>query len=98
MVRDQQGVAERGRMNPKEIDEFVRSRDEAFVNFVKTGSLDKVLVHAEKYGVRLPADEQVIKAGVLKAVQECTDIPTKIKVKAARMATEMGINPFGFGK
>ena len=85
-------------MNQKEIDEFIRSRDEAFVNFVKTGSLDKVRVHAEKYGVRLPADELVIKAGVLKAVQECTDIPTKIKVKAARMATEMGINPFAFGK
>ena len=81
-------------MNDKEIAEFVKSRDDAFVTFVKWDRLDKFYCHCEKYGQELPKDETVIKVGILKAVQECTNIPEDIKTKAAMKAMKMGFSPF----
>lgn len=52
-------------MNKKEIAEFVKSRDEAFISFVQTDSLAKFFKHCAKYGVELPEDSDVMKAGIL---------------------------------
>ena len=81
-------------MTNKEIAEFVKSRDEAFVSFVKTDDLTKFYAHCKKYGQELPKDEMVIKAGILKAVQECTDISEEIKIKAAMKCIKLGFFPF----
>lgn len=69
-------------------------RDGALIDFVETGSLDKFYAYCKKYKVNIPEDEIVMKAGILKAVQYCTNISDKIKVKAGQMALEMGFNPF----
>ena len=81
-------------MNKKEIAEFVKSRDEAFISFVQTDSLAKFFKHCAKYGIELPEDSDVMKAGILKAVQECTDISEEIKIKAAMKCIKLGFFPF----
>ena len=74
-------------------EEFSQMRDEAFIDFVKTGNLKKVLRFCRKYGVEIPKDETVLKVGVYKAVQCCTEIPTEIKDKAALLCLKMGYSP-----
>ena len=81
-------------MNNKEIAEFVKSRDEAFVSFVQTDSLAKFFKHCAKYGIELPENSDVMKAGILKAVQECTNIPKHIKMLAAEKCIRLGFKPF----
>lgn len=83
-------------MTDQELAEFVKSRDEMLVNFVETGSLTKAREHCEKYGVTMPGDEDVLRLGLLKAVQECTNISDEVKAKAAEKALRMGYSPFMF--
>lgn len=58
---------------------FVRDRDEAFIDFVETGSTVKVRKYCRKYGMDMPKDKKVFAAGIYKAVQQCTNIPQEIK-------------------
>lgn len=79
---------------------FVRDRDEAFIEFVETGSTAKVRKYCWKYGVDMPKDKKVFAAGIYKAVQQCTNIPQKIKDKAFTKCLELGFSPminFGGG-
>lgn len=73
---------------------FVKERNEAFVDFVETGSMRKVNAFCKKYGIQLPKKSKVKKAGIYKAVQECTDISEEIKNKAMIKCLELGFNPF----
>lgn len=73
---------------------FVKERDAAFVDFVRTGSETKVRKYCRKYGVTMPKDKKVMAAGVYKAVQECTNIPEEIKALAMQKCLEIGFNPF----
>ena len=80
---------------------FVRDRDEAFIDFVETGSTVKVRKYCRKYGVDMPKDEKVFAAGIYKAVQQCTNIPQEIKEKAFVKCLELGFSPminFGVGR
>lgn len=72
---------------------FVRDRDEAFIDFVETGSTVKVRKYCRKYGVDMPKDKKVFAAGIYKAVQECTNIPQEIKDKAFIKCLELGFSP-----
>lgn len=79
---------------------FVRDRDEAFIDFVETGSTVKVRKYCRKYGVDMPKDKKVFAAGIYKAVQQCTNIPQEIKDKAFIKCLELGFSPlinFGDG-
>ena len=74
--------------------QFVKDRDEAFIDFVKTGNAKKVREYCKKYGVVMPRDRNVFAAGIYKAVQECVDIPEDVKVLAMQKCMEIGFNPF----
>lgn len=76
------------------MNKFVKERDEAFINFVETGSMKKVDAYCKKYGVPMPKDYKVKQAGIYKAVQECTNIPEEIKNKAMIKCLELGFVPF----
>lgn len=79
---------------------FFRDRDEAFIDFVETGSTVKVRKYCRKYGVDMPKDKKVFAAGIYKAVQQCTNIPHEIKDKAFIKCLELGFSPlinFGGG-
>lgn len=72
---------------------FAKERDEAFIAFVETGSFKKVDAYCKKYGVPMHKNERVKAAGIYKAVQECTNIPGKIKDKAFVKCLELGFTP-----
>lgn len=72
---------------------FVRDRDEAFIDFVETGSTVKVRKYCRKYGVDMPKDKKVFAAGIYKAVYYCTNIPQEIKDKAFTKCLELGFSP-----
>ena len=74
--------------------EFVKERDNAFINFIETGSMEKVDAYCKKYRVKMPKDLKVKQAGIYKAVQYCTNIPEEIKNKAMIKCLELGFNPF----
>lgn len=79
--------------------EFTKSRDDAFTKFVMEDDWDAVLKHFKKFGMDVPSKEKetVAKAGVYKAVQECTSIPIEVKAEAARKCILMGFRPTMFG-
>ena len=73
---------------------FAKERDKAFTDAVVNDKWDRVKRYAKKYGVPLPKSEKVMRAGIYKAVQYCTDIPEDVKNIAMQKCLEMGFNPF----
>ena len=73
---------------------YADERDEAFIDFVKTGSLEKVRAFLEKYEIEVPATDRVQAAGIYKAVQYCTRIPEEVKHEAAVKCLKLGLSPF----
>ena len=73
---------------------FTEERGKAFTDAVVNDKWDGVKWYAKKYGVPLPKSEKVMKAGIYKAVQYCTDIPEDVKTIAMQKCLEMGFNPF----
>jgi phage terminase small subunit len=50
--------------------------------------------YCTNYGISMPANPDVMAAGIYKAVQECADIPDGVKVKAAMKCMKLGFKPF----
>lgn len=81
-------------MNSKiDIRRFLKDRKKAFTNAVMVDDWDGLRKYCKKYGMPIPKDERVMKAGVYKAVQECTDLSDEVKFKAAAKCVEMGFRP-----
>ena len=76
--------------------EFVQDRNEAFIDAVMNDDFSKFKAYAKKYGVPLPTTKKIMKAGVYKAVQECTDIPQDVKDIAYEKCIALGFSPFLF--
>ena len=76
-----------------EIEQIVKERDQAFIDAVTKDDWQGVMKYAKKYGVRLSANKNIMKAAIYKAVQCCTDIPEDVKALAAQKCTELGFNP-----
>ena len=79
----------------KYLQKFCKSRDRAFTAFVMNDDWDAVLKHLKRFNqyAKLPKDENVAKAGIYKAVQECTYIPVEVKAEAARKCVLLGFKP-----
>ena len=58
---------------------YSKERDEAFIEAVVNDNWDKVREYSRKYKIPIPRKKDVMKAGVYKAVQECTNIPESVK-------------------
>lgn len=76
------------------MNKFVKDRHDAFVSAVVDDDWSKVKSYSQKYGVPMPKDEKVMKAGVYKACQYCTDISEEVKGIAMQKCLEIGFNPF----
>ena len=76
---------------------FYKERNQIFSDFVVTDNLSNVYLFCEIYHIPIPADEAVLKAGVYKAVQECTDIPEDIKAMAREKYMALGFKPTMWG-
>lgn len=75
------------------IEKFAKERDEAFINFVETGSFKKVNQYCKKYNIDMPKNRKVKAAGIYKAVFYCTNIPQDIKDKAFIKCLNLGLTP-----
>ena len=73
---------------------FVKDRHKAFISAVMEDNWDGIKRYSKKYGVPMPKNEAIMKAGVYKAVQYCTDISEEIKVVAMQKCIKLGFNPF----
>ena len=72
---------------------FAEERDKAFTEAVVNDKWDKVIKYSKKYGVPIPKKENVMKAGIYKAVQFCTNIPEDVKVLAMQKCLQLGFSP-----
>ena len=72
---------------------FTKERDKAFTDAVVNDKWDGVRTYMNKYGFSSSSDT-VMKAGIYKAVQYCTDIPEDVKTLAMQKCVKMGFNPF----
>ena len=77
--------------------DFAKERDKAFIEFVRTDNIEPIKAYAKKYGIKMPKDEAILKAGIYKAVQECTNIPQEIKDAAALKCSILGFKPTMWG-
>lgn len=77
-------------------EEVVKDRDQTFIEFVRSGDLNPVREYCQKWGVPIPDNEQVLMAGVYKAVQEIVGIPDDIKQMAAEKCIALGFKPYAF--
>lgn len=72
---------------------FAEERDKAFIDAVVNDKWDKVRKYSKKYGVPVPKKRNVMKAGVYKAVQYCTNIPEDVKNLAFTKCLKLGFSP-----
>ena len=75
------------------MNKFVKDRHDAFVSAVMNDDWDKIKKYSAKYKVPMPKDEKVMKAGVYKACQYCTDLSEEVKGVAMQKCLELGFNP-----
>lgn len=74
--------------------DYVKERDKAFIAAVLNDDWEPVKRYCKKYDIPIPGKEIVMKAGIYKAVQECTNIPDDIKNEAAEKCVELGFSPY----
>lgn len=80
------------------IGKFIKERNEALIDFVRSDNPAKFFRYAKKYGVQTPKDERIMAGGIYKAVYECEGIPEDIKKLAAEKCLALGFKNPGFGK
>lgn len=73
---------------------FADERDKAFIKAVVDDDWKAVRKYSKKYGIPVSKNRNVMKAGVYKAVQYCTNIPEDIKVLAMQKCLQLGFSPF----
>lgn len=72
---------------------FAEERDKAFIKAVVDDDWKAVLKYSKKYGVPVPKKRSVMKTGVYKAVQYCTNIPEDVKNLAFTKCLKLGFSP-----
>ena len=75
------------------MNDFVKERDTAFIHFVRTDDLSKVMAYCKKWGVQMPKSKRVLMAGVYKAIVATTSIPEDIRTMAMQKCLKIGFNP-----
>ena len=76
------------------MNKIVKERHDAFISAVVDDDWSKVKRYSQKYGVPMPKEEKVMKAGIYKACQYCTDISEEVKTIAMQKCLKLGFNPF----
>ena len=72
---------------------FVKERDKAFVKAVTEDDWGAVRKYCKKYNMPVPKSNKVMKTGIYKAVQYCTNIPEDVKEVAFMKCLELGFSP-----
>lgn len=92
-------MSKRGReVSSSRLARMIKERDAAFVIAVRDNNFAYAVNYCKKYGVPIPNDEDIMKAGIYKAVQECIDIPESIKLLAMEKCIALGFQPTIWGE
>lgn len=92
-------TSKRGReVSSTRLARMIQERDAALIVAVRDDNFKLVKAYCKKYGVPIPTDEDVMKAGIYKAVQECIDIPESVKVMAMEKCIGLGFQPTIWGE
>ena len=86
MVRCQRGR----KMN---INDFLNDRNQALTKAVMDDDWKPFRKYCKKYGIQIPKDKRIMKAGCYKAVQGCNDISDEVKDVAFKKCLELGFSP-----
>ena len=73
--------------------QFRIDRDSAMTTAVMHDDWEAVRRYCKKYKVPLPSNENVMKAGIYKAVQDILDMPQEVKDAARRKCIALGFKP-----
>lgn len=73
------------------MESFVKERNAAFIEAVENDNWEPVIKYCKKYGVEIPESKMVFELSIYKAVQECTNIPERTKLKAALICNAVGM-------
>ena len=73
--------------------QFRIDRDDAFTAAVMQDDWDAVRRYCKKYRVQIPNNEDVLKAGIYKAVQEIIGLPQEVKDVARKKCIALGFKP-----
>ena len=74
--------------------DYARERDDAFRAFVEDGDFTHIDKLTAKWSMRPIPHDDVGRAAVFKAVQECVNIEPETKAKAFALCAELGFFPF----
>lgn len=77
----------------RKIELLEEERDKAFIKAVVDDDWKAVRKYLKKYGTPIPKKRNVMKAGIYKAVQYCTNIPSDVKVMAMQKCLQLGFSP-----
>ena len=75
------------------INEFLSDRKKALTKAVMDDDWTPFRKYCKKYGVQIPKDRRIMKAGCYKAVQGCNDIPDEVKKIAFEKCLALGFSP-----
>lgn len=74
--------------------EIYKERDAAYTDAVVNDNWDAVRKYAKKYCIPIPRKRNVMKAGIYKATQYCTNIPDDVKDIAMVKCLALGFTPY----
>ena len=77
--------------------QFRIDRDDAMTAAVMEDDWDAVRRYCRKYKVPIPSNENVMKAGIYKAVQDILSMPQEVKDTARRKCIALGFKPTTWG-
>lgn len=73
--------------------QFRIDRDDAMTAAVMKDDWDAVRKYCRKYGMEIPKDERIMKAGIYKAVLGIGDMPQEVKDVAREKCIALGFKP-----
>ena len=74
--------------------QMIKERDEAFIDAVMKDDFKKAKRYCKKYAIPIPEKKDVMKAGIYKAVQACTEISDEVKEIARAKCEALGFDPY----
>lgn len=77
--------------------QFCMDRDDAMTAAVMEDDWDAVRRYCKKYKVPIPSNENAMKAGIYKAVQDILSMPQEVKDTARRKCIALGFKPTMWG-
>ena len=92
MTNDDCSIASIGGLD-EYMSRFREARRKAFTAAILHDNWEAVKEYCWQYDIPIPEDERIMKAGIYKAAQDCTDLPPDVAALAYTKCLELGMSP-----